>query len=138
MISLEQVQALEARVEKAVGLIQALRAENASLRSGLDGAELRVLELEERISAFQKDQARIEEGIVQALRKLDVFEDGVHAQPADALAEPTKASPSKQEAARPPQARAEASMGAKADPEPKREPSPSEAEAKPAGSLDIF
>lgn len=78
MISLEQVRALESRVEKAVALIASLRAENASMRSGLATAEQRVSELEGLVADFQKDQARIEEGIVEALRKLDSFEDAVH------------------------------------------------------------
>ncbi len=78
MISLEQVRALESRVEKAVALIASLRAENASMRSGIAIAELRVSELEGLVADFQKDQARIEEGIVEALRKLDSFEDAVH------------------------------------------------------------
>jgi hypothetical protein len=78
MISLEQVNALESRVEKAVALIASLRSENESLRTGLATAVSRVTELEARIVDFQKDQARIEEGIVEALRKLDFFEDAVH------------------------------------------------------------
>ncbi|OHD81292.1 MAG: hypothetical protein A3J97_03265 [Spirochaetes bacterium RIFOXYC1_FULL_54_7] len=86
MISLEQVRALESRVEKAVAFIASLRAENASLKDGLleaelrtEAAEARTAELEGLIKEFQKDQERIEEGIVQALRKLDAFEDVVHA-----------------------------------------------------------
>ena len=86
MISLEQVRALEARVEKAVAFIASLRAENATLKDGLLEAELRTeaaeaktAELEGLIKEFQKDQERIEEGIVQALRKLDSFEDVVQA-----------------------------------------------------------
>jgi len=86
MISLEQVRALEARVEKAVAFIASLRAENAALKDGLleaelrtEAAEARTAELEGLIKEFQKDQERIEEGIVQALRKLDAFEDVVHA-----------------------------------------------------------
>jgi septal ring factor EnvC (AmiA/AmiB activator) len=78
MISLEQVRSLESRVEKAVSLIASLRTENASLRSGLATAESRVAELENLVLDFQKDQARIEEGIIEALRKLDSFEDSVH------------------------------------------------------------
>ncbi|PKL09220.1 MAG: cell division protein ZapB [Spirochaetae bacterium HGW-Spirochaetae-7] len=83
MISLEQVRSLESRVEKAVALIASLRSENASMRSGLAAAESRVAELEGLIQGFQKDQARIEEGIVEALRKLDSFEDTVHVAVAD-------------------------------------------------------
>ncbi len=78
MLRLEQVNALESRVEKAVALIASLRSENESLRTGLATAVSRVTELEARIVDFQKDQARIEEGIVEALRKLDFFEDTVH------------------------------------------------------------
>lgn len=88
MISLEQVNSLESRVEKAVALIASLRSENASMRSGLTAAESRVAELEGLIQDFQKDQARIEEGIVEALRKLDSFEDSVHV--AVAAKEPLK------------------------------------------------
>ena len=93
MISLEQVRALESCVGKAVSLIASLREENASMRSGLAAAESRVAELEGLVAAFQKDQARIEEGIVEALRKLDSFEDSVHdavaAKPAAASAAET-------------------------------------------------
>ncbi len=79
MLSLEQVRALETRVEKAVALIASLKNENAQLRTGLDAAEGRVAELEGLVKEFQEDQVRIEQGIVQALRKLDQFEDVVHA-----------------------------------------------------------
>jgi chromosome segregation ATPase len=77
VLTLEQVRALEARVEKAVSLIYTLRTENTSLRTGLAAAEKRVAELEGLVQDFQKDQERIEEGIVEALRKLDAFEDAV-------------------------------------------------------------
>jgi chromosome segregation ATPase len=79
MLTLEQVRALEARVEKAVSLIASLRTENTSLRTGLADAEKRVAELEGLVQDFQKDQERIEEGILEALRKLDAFEDAVQA-----------------------------------------------------------
>jgi len=110
VISLEQVHALEARVEKAVSYIATLRGENAELRrhaeedksfideasaeleaaeSARGAAEARVAELERkvaeteakaaelaaRIDEYRRDQARIEEGIVHALEKLDSFED---------------------------------------------------------------
>lgn len=86
MINLEQVRALETRVEKAVAFIASLRTENTALKEGLLEAELRTelaeartTELEGLIKEFQKDQERIEEGIIQALHKLDSFEDTVHA-----------------------------------------------------------
>jgi len=89
MITVEQIRALEDRIEKALAFIAGLKAEIAELRSGLDRsvaerleaekradeAALRVLELEEAAAAFRKDQQRIEEGIVHALGKLDAFED---------------------------------------------------------------
>jgi chromosome segregation ATPase len=148
MVSLEQVRALEDRVEKAVAYIAALRSENAELERRLseykalaDGAasaaelraagadkraeaaearlaaaeaaaaaadsardaalsrvrefEARVTDMAERVAAaetraaeisaradeYRKDQARIEEGIIHALEKLDSFEDLVLSRP---------------------------------------------------------
>jgi FtsZ-binding cell division protein ZapB len=82
MISVEQVRALEERVEKAVAYIASLKTENTGLRHELDSsqAELaqssaRIAELEAAAEAYRRDQVRIEEGIVHALRKLDAFED---------------------------------------------------------------
>jgi chromosome segregation ATPase len=148
MVSLEQVRALEDRVEKAVAYIAALRSENAELERRLsegkavaddisaaaerkvadaelrakaaearlaaaeseageaaaarDAAlgrvrefEARVTDMAERVAAaetraaeigaradeYRKDQARIEEGIIHALEKLDSFEDLVLSRP---------------------------------------------------------
>jgi len=82
MISVEQVHALEERVEKAVAYISELKQENAGLRRELETVRLeaeksaaRAAELESAAEAFRRDQASIEEGIVHALRKLDAFED---------------------------------------------------------------
>jgi chromosome segregation ATPase len=82
MISVEQVRALEERVEKAVAYISALKSENAGLRRDLDGqkaeknrAVARVAELEAAAENYRRDQISIEEGIVSALKKLDAFED---------------------------------------------------------------
>jgi len=79
VVSLEQVRALETRVEKAVALIAALKTENAQLRSQLTSADGRVTELEDQVRLFQQEQGRIEEGILQAIKKLDFFEDAVQA-----------------------------------------------------------
>ena len=133
MISLEQVRALEDRVERTVAYITSLRGENAELGRRLAetqafideaadelavaeervqaaekradasealrqaeasrirefesrladmaervaAAETRAAELNSRAEDFRKDQAKIEEGIVHALEKLDSFEDFV-------------------------------------------------------------
>jgi chromosome segregation ATPase len=138
VISLEQVRALEDRVEKAVAYISSLREEGAELRRRLAeaqsfiddaagelaaaeektqaaekraeaaealrrtegeqvrevesrladmaervaAAETRAAELSARAEEYRKDQAKIEEGIVHALEKLDSFEDLVLAQAA--------------------------------------------------------
>jgi chromosome segregation ATPase len=141
MISLEQVRALEGRVERAVSYIASLREEGAELRRRLAEAqsfideaanelaaaeqkfldaekravaaealrqaeggrmreyESRLSDMAERVAAaeskaaelgaraeeYRRDQAKIEEGIVHALEKLDSFEDLVLGQ---ASAEP--------------------------------------------------
>jgi len=94
MLNLDQVRLLENRVEKAVGKIQSLTAENAHLRSQLSGLQTRVNELEGLVRSFKDDQGRIEEGILNALDRLSAFEDSVFhaeapiAQPVEAPAEP--------------------------------------------------
>lgn len=134
MISLEQVRALESRVEKAVALIAALRAENASMRSGLSAAEGRVAELEGLVSEFQKDQSRIEQGIIEALRKLDSFEDAVHEAATSGAARPAPAA----EAASPAEPEPEAAVEPEAlEPGPSGEPAEPATEES-ADALDIF
>ncbi len=155
MISLEQVRALEDRVEKAVAYIASLREEGTELRRRLAesqsfidaaadelaaaeektaaaekradaveelrlaeaqavagrvrefesrlndmaervaAAETRAAELGARAEEYRKDQSKIEEGIVHALRKLDSFEDLVlsTASPAEAPAAGTATEP---------------------------------------------
>lgn len=77
MLNLDQVRLLENRVEKAVGKIQSLTAENTHLRSQLSGLQARVSELEGLVRSFRDDQGRIEEGILNALDRLSAFEDSV-------------------------------------------------------------
>jgi chromosome segregation ATPase len=75
MLSLEQVRQLEGRVSKALSVIDALRDENNTLRQSLSGYEQRVKELEILIREYQRDQGRIEEGILSALERLNSIED---------------------------------------------------------------
>jgi DNA repair exonuclease SbcCD ATPase subunit len=56
---------------------QAAEAEAATYRERALAAEHRVGELETRAEDLKKEQARIEEGLVHALDKLDAFEDMV-------------------------------------------------------------
>jgi predicted nuclease with TOPRIM domain len=82
MISLEQVQLLEAKVAKAVEYVQKVTAENAALsseRAGLqaklDANQKRIDELEVLVMRFKEDQGRIEDGIISALDRLSQFEE---------------------------------------------------------------
>ncbi len=194
MVSLEQVRALEARVEKVVSYIETLRVENAELgrrvaeadafidsaateleaaeqardaaAAKAAAAEARIEELQalvarssERAASaeaktaalassaeeYRMDQARIEEGIIHALEKLDSFEDLILSQ---ALPEPSRPV----EAPRPaPAAKPEAAslpeQGQLAEPEDeeKEEPAPVSPARAPEGvpvssenELDIF
>jgi FtsZ-binding cell division protein ZapB len=75
MISLQQIQKLEARVTRAVELIQSLKEENESLRRTLDSAQGRMQELERLVGEFKADQKEIEQGILRAISSLDRLED---------------------------------------------------------------
>lgn len=77
MITLEQIRRLEQRVQAAVARIATLKNENALLREKLESYEGRILELENSIAAFKRDQSEIEQGIVSALNQLDQLEDEV-------------------------------------------------------------
>ena len=75
MITLQQIKELETKVRNAVEIINSLKTENKSLRERLNGYENKILELEEMIDAFKDDQKEIENGIIEAIKKLDFIED---------------------------------------------------------------
>ncbi|NLJ46425.1 MAG: cell division protein ZapB [Treponema sp.] len=77
MITLEQVQALEARIEKALAAIDRLSSENAALRDSAAREKRRAADLERAIEEYRKDQERIEQGILHALERLNAFEDAI-------------------------------------------------------------
>ena len=84
MISLEQVQLLEARVAKAIEYVQKVDAENAALvsekaglQAKLDAYQKRIEELEVFVLRFKDEQGRIEDGIIAALDRLSQFEEAV-------------------------------------------------------------
>lgn len=93
MITLDQVRMLEDRVGKAVGAIEALKAEKVSLREELSRREARNVELQSELDAFKRDQVKIEEGIVNALARLASFEDALHHDMASATSTPPVANP---------------------------------------------
>ena len=77
MITIDQIQKLDRKVQAAVRLIGSLREENNSLKSKLDAYQKRIGELEVLIDQFKKDQIEIEDGIVSALAQLDQLEDSL-------------------------------------------------------------
>ena len=77
MITIEQIKTLEVKINKAVDLIDRLREENNSLRNTLESTQKRMKELEKMIGDFKDGQSAIEEGIINAINKLDVLEDTV-------------------------------------------------------------
>jgi len=99
MLSLEQVQLLEARVAKAIEYVQrvndenaALSSERAGLLSKLEANQKRLDELELLVMRFKEDQGRIEDGILAALDRLSRFEEAFES----SLADDTKEVPKKQ------------------------------------------
>jgi len=84
MISLEQVQLLEARVSKAIEYVQLKDAENAALinekailQKKLEANQKRIDELEVLVMRFKEEQGRIEDGIIAALDRLSQFEEAL-------------------------------------------------------------
>lgn len=78
MLSLDQIKQLESRVSKAIELMQALKDENDLLKLELHDRQKRIEELENIVLVFKNDQAKIEEGIINALNHLSAFEDTVY------------------------------------------------------------
>ncbi|MGL4987247.1 MAG: cell division protein ZapB [Treponemataceae bacterium] len=84
MISLEQIQLLEKKVETAITRILELQAENSLLKSSnsdltIQNEQLvqKVADLQESVSVYEVDKDRIEQGIVSALNRLTDVENTV-------------------------------------------------------------
>ncbi|MGA2546867.1 MAG: hypothetical protein ABSF43_09990 [Rectinemataceae bacterium] len=78
----ERIAAAEKRAEAAeslrlteAGRIREFESRLADMAERVAAAETRAAELNARAEEYRKDQAKIEEGIVHALEKLDSFED---------------------------------------------------------------
>ena len=74
MITLDQVQKLEKKVNDAVDLINRFKAEKVVLEEKIDKYEFRILELEEIAEQLNKDQTEIEDKIIGALNQLEDLE----------------------------------------------------------------
>lgn len=77
MVTLDQVRALEARIDKALAAIDRLTSENSVLRATVARETARAADLEKTIEEYRRDQARIEQGILHALERLNAFEDAI-------------------------------------------------------------
>ena len=75
MISVQQIADLEARVLRAVDLIERLRGENRTLSAALDSSEKRARELEGTLEELRGGQQEVEQIIVRTLQKLDGLEN---------------------------------------------------------------
>jgi len=77
MINLEQIQALEKKINNAVELISILKRENNALKRTIDSSQKRVQDLESLVNQFKNEQFEIEKSILSALTKLDELEDNI-------------------------------------------------------------
>ena len=77
MINLEQIQALEKKINNAVELISILKRENTALKRTIESSQKRVQDLENLVNQFKNEQFEIEKSILNALTKLDELEDDI-------------------------------------------------------------
>lgn len=77
MITLDQVLLLEEKVESAVAKIAQLEAENDALRTKCSELSNSLSAKSELLSSFEKDQSKIESGILKALDRLNSIENSV-------------------------------------------------------------
>lgn len=77
MISLDQIQLLEAKIESAVEKIQQLQVENDALRNKCSELSNALSAKSEQLSLCEKDQTMIENGILKALNRLNSIENSV-------------------------------------------------------------
>jgi chromosome segregation ATPase len=77
MITLEQVKLLESKAARTIEYVERVSRENAQLQGKLDSYQKRIDELEVLIRHFKVDHGRIEDCILEALDKLNKFEDAI-------------------------------------------------------------
>ena len=77
MISLDQVELLEQKVESAVEKIKQLEGENAALRNKCSELTNALSAKTEQLAAFENEQKTIESGIIKAIDRLNSIEHSV-------------------------------------------------------------
>ena len=77
MISLDQVELLEQKVESAVEKIKQLEGENAALRSKCSELTNALSAKTEQLASFESEQKTIESGIIKAIDRLNSIEHSV-------------------------------------------------------------
>lgn len=77
MITLNQVELLEQKVESAVEKIQQLQAENDALRKKCSELTNAISVKSEQLTSFESEQSQIENGIKKALERLNSIENSV-------------------------------------------------------------
>lgn len=77
MLTLDQVKLLEAKVESLIEMIKSLYGERDALRDALQRKDKEIEELSMKVNAYESEQAKIEERVVNALNQLDVFQSSV-------------------------------------------------------------
>jgi TolA-binding protein len=142
MVTLDQVKLLESKVAKALDFVGQVTGENTLLKEKLDTYQKRIDELEILIQNFREEQGYIEEGILNALDRLNQFEDAIQKSlskgkgPAPAAA--PAASPEPKKSAEPPSRTPEdAFMEALAKPDDSFLANPRKEADNPADLLEI-
>jgi len=77
MLSLDQIQLVQQKVEKVIAKINMLEQENAKLISQNNELIKQNNELNAKISSFETDQSKIEQGLLHALERLNSVENSV-------------------------------------------------------------
>jgi TolA-binding protein len=77
MVTLEQVKLLETKVVQVIDFVNRVTEENTCLKDKLGDYQKRIDELEGLVQHFKDEQSRIEDGILNALDRLNQFEAAV-------------------------------------------------------------
>jgi FtsZ-binding cell division protein ZapB len=70
MVTLEQIKLLESKIARAIGFVSQVTEENGRLKKQNEA-------LEEAVARLKEEKAKIEEGIVSVLGRLNQFEDAI-------------------------------------------------------------